>query len=60
MPKSAGQAIIKPNETASAPVDIEPLPLPADLSEILPADDVWVEAIASGKNPPGNALCLTF
>lgn len=32
---------------------IEPLPLPSDLGEVLPSEPGWVEAIASGRNPPG-------
>ena len=34
------------------PTVLEPLPLPSDLSEILPADPVWVDAIVTGQNPP--------
>lgn len=32
---------------------LEPLPLPDDLSEILPPDPDWVEAITTGINPRG-------
>lgn len=33
-------------------MQIDPLPLPADLSEILPSEPGWVEAIFTGNNPP--------
>ena len=32
--------------------DIEPLPLPDDLSDIIPLDPKWSEVIMTGKNPP--------
>jgi len=35
-----------------AEITVEPLPLPQDLSEILPSDPKWVEVIATGDNPP--------
>ncbi|MGY6570566.1 MAG: VapE domain-containing protein [Salinarimonas sp.] len=39
----------------TATVDVaalEPLPLPDDLGEVVPLDEVWAEVIVSGKNPP--------
>ena len=38
-----------------APVNFEefvPLPLPPDLTEILPSEPKWIEVIVTGKNPP--------
>lgn len=37
------------------PADLQPLPLPEDLAEILPPDPDWVEALADGKAPPGKS-----
>lgn len=34
-------------------LEIVPISLPEDLSEVLPSDPDWVEAIATGKNPLG-------
>ena len=49
VPKEA----VKPSEVAVAAVEIEPLPLPEHLDDVLPSDPKWVEAITSGNNPPG-------
>src|SRR6056297_2221182 len=49
LPKEAA----KPSEVAVAAVEIEPLPLPEHLDDVLPSDPEWVEAIMSGNNPPG-------
>lgn len=46
------KAAQQPGNPAS-PMQIDPLPLPADLSEILPSEPDWVEAIVTGNNPPG-------
>ncbi len=35
-----------------APAELEPLPLPEDLAELLPSDPDWARAIARGENPP--------
>ncbi len=43
-----------PGTSMSKPMVLEPLPLPDDLHEILPTDAMWMEAIVTGKNPPGN------
>lgn len=39
---------------ASAVSRVDPLPLPSDLTEILPSEPKWIEAIVTGKNPPGS------
>lgn len=41
--------------SAGTPVDttkLEPLALPSDLMEVLPAEQKWVDVIVTGKNPP--------
>jgi len=45
--------VAKPSEVTVAAVEIEPLPLPEHLGDVLPSDPEWVEAIKSGNNPPG-------
>lgn len=49
--------VAKPNGKLSAVVapvvEIEPLPLPDHLYEVLPPEPDWAEAIMTGKNPPG-------
>lgn len=44
----------QPGKPAS-PMGIDPVPLPADLSAILPPEPDWVEAIVTGSNPPGKS-----
>lgn len=45
--------VAKPSEAAVAAVEIEPLPLPEHVGDVLPSDPEWVEAIMTGNNPPG-------
>ena len=51
------QELTKSSVTLSAlsepAVDIEPLPLPDHLYDVLPPEPEWAEAIMTGKNPPG-------
>jgi hypothetical protein len=54
MPKAATNMVGRSGGTVTVP-NFDPLPLPADLSEILPADPEWIDAIATGNNPPGKA-----
>lgn len=49
----------KRTSTASTPSqrmvelgELEPLPLPSDMTEILPSEPKWVEVIVTGQNPP--------
>lgn len=53
LPKAVTNAAGVPSEVAVPATDIEPLPLPEHLYEILPPEPEWVEAIMSGNNPPG-------
>lgn len=39
-------------KTPQIGTEVDPLPLPQDLSEILPSDPKWVDVIATGENPP--------
>ncbi|MEY8841104.1 VapE domain-containing protein, partial [Cribrihabitans sp. XS_ASV171] len=48
LPKDAA----KPSEVAVDAVEIEPLPLPEHLGDILPPEPEWVESIMTGENPP--------
>ncbi len=45
--------VAKRAEVAASAVEIEPLPLPEHLGDVLPSDPEWVEAIMKGENPPG-------
>ena len=49
LPKEARQ----PSAVVAPVVEIEPLPLPDHLYEVLPAEPEWAEAIMTGNNPPG-------
>lgn len=53
MPEGTGTTASQLPGNPAPPMQIEPLPLPADLSEILPSEPDWVEAIVTGNNPPG-------
>ncbi|MGR3610132.1 MAG: VapE domain-containing protein [Sulfitobacter sp.] len=53
LPKEAAKPTGKLSELPSPAVEIEPLPLPDHLYEILPSEPEWVEAIMTGSNPPG-------
>lgn len=53
MPKEAAKCVGKPSQVASTTVEIEPLPLPDHLADVLPSEPEWVEAIMTGNNPPG-------
>lgn len=55
LPKEVTKSARKPSEVAERSVEIEPLPLPDHLYEILPSDPEWAEAIMSGNNPPGKS-----
>ena len=54
IPKAATKQVERSKGTMAVP-HFDPLPLPANLSEILPADPEWINAIATGNNPPGKA-----
>lgn len=49
LPKEAKQ----PTAVLAPVVEIEPLPLPDHLYEVLPPEPDWAEAIMTGNNPPG-------
>jgi len=53
LPKEAAKPTGKLSELATPAVEIEPLPLPDHLYEVLPPEPEWVEAIMTGSNPPG-------
>lgn len=53
LPKVLGATVSQLPGNPAPPLRVEPLPLPADLSEILPSEPDWVEAIVTGNNPPG-------
>lgn len=55
LPKEKAKPNGKPSEMAVSAVEIEPLPLPDHLYEILPPDPEWAEAIMSGNYPPGKS-----
>lgn len=52
LPKDAAKPTGKLSELAAPAVEIEQLPLPDHLYEILPPEPEWVEAIMTGDNPP--------
>lgn len=43
----------QPSAVVAPVVEIEPLPLPDHLYEVLPPEPEWAEAIMTGNNPPG-------
>lgn len=49
LPKEVKQ----PTAVLAPVVEIEPLPLPDHLYEVLPPEPDWAEAIMTGNNPPG-------
>ena len=53
LPKEAAKPAGKPSALTAPVVEIEPLPLPEHLYEVLPPEPEWVEAIMTGNNPPG-------
>lgn len=55
LPKVTATPMPEQPRNPALPVQIDPLPLPAELSEILPSEPDWVEAIVTGNNPPGKA-----
>lgn len=55
LPKASGATVAQQPGNPASPMQIDPVPLPADLSEILPPEPDWVEAIVTGNNPPGKA-----
>ncbi len=55
LPKASGAMAAQQPDNPASPMQIDPVPLPADLSEILPSEPDWVEAIVTGNNPPGKA-----
>ncbi|KPQ05982.1 MAG: putative P-loop ATPase [Rhodobacteraceae bacterium HLUCCA12] len=55
LPKEEAKPAGKPSAVAIPAIEIEPLPLPDHLYEILPSDPEWAEAIMSGNNPPGKS-----
>lgn len=55
IPKQTTNAAANLSKGATSAVPIDPLPLPADLSEILPSEPGWVGAIVTGIDPPDKA-----
>ncbi len=55
LPKASGSTAAQQPSNPESPMQIDTLPLPANLSEILPSEPDWVEAIVTGNNPPGKA-----
>lgn len=55
LPKASGSTAAQQPSNPESPMQIDKLPLPANLSEILPSEPDWVEAIVTGNNPPGKA-----
>lgn len=55
VPKEAAKPAGKPSTLTAPVVEIEPLPLPDHLYEVLPPEPEWAEAIMTGNNPPGRA-----
>lgn len=53
LPKEMAKPAGKPSALAAPAVEIEPLPLPDHLYEVLPPEPEWAEAIMTGSNPPG-------
>ncbi len=53
LPKEVAKPAGKPSALATPVVEIEPLPLPDHLYEVLPPEPEWAEAIMTGSNPPG-------
>ncbi|EXL09420.1 virulence-associated E family protein [Aquamicrobium defluvii] len=52
-PKDKALVPAKAGHTTVEPTEIVPLPLPENLSEIVPSNLKWVEVIVSGEDPPG-------
>jgi predicted P-loop ATPase len=48
-------AISASKSVTISPADLQPLPLPENLAEILPSDPDWIEALVDGKDPPGKS-----
>lgn len=55
LPKEAAKPAGKPPARVTPVAEIEPLPLPDHLYEVLPPEPEWAEAIMTGNNPPGKA-----
>lgn len=55
IPKSEASPMPKSVAETEEPEQIVPLELPEDLSEILPSEPEWVEAIVTGRNPPNKS-----
>lgn len=53
VPKSAIKPAGNSSGLAVPTVEVTPLPLSENLTEVLPSHPYWVEAIMSGDNPPG-------
>jgi predicted P-loop ATPase len=51
--KVATPAVPSQASALSALAELQPLPLPDDLAEVLPSDPDWARAIAEGENPRG-------
>jgi hypothetical protein len=47
------KAVKQPSAVVAPEVEVEPLPLPDHLYEVLPPEPDWAEAIMTGNNPPG-------
>lgn len=53
LPKETAKPAGKTSALAAPVVEIEPLPLPDHLHDVLPPEPEWAEAIVTGNNPPG-------
>lgn len=53
LPKEVAKTSGKLSTVVAPVVEIEPLPLPDHLYEVLPPEPDWAEAIMTGNNPPG-------
>ncbi|MGV0910855.1 VapE domain-containing protein [Martelella sp. FOR1707] len=51
------KALAAPSRALATPeaTDIQPLPLPVDLSEIIPPSPEWAAALVDGTDPPGKS-----
>ena len=53
IPKEAAKPAGKPPSLVTPVSELEPLPLPDHLYEVLPPEPEWADAIMTGNNPPG-------
>ncbi|SHH01669.1 VapE domain-containing protein [Cognatishimia maritima] len=53
LPKGVNNSNANGTEVGSTAIAVEPLELPDQLTDILPPEPVWIEAILNGNNPEG-------